>query len=310
MFGIVSRASYSPHAALREAITVSGGSLLLGVVIATAAFTLPAETRGQTGKTPAKGKPVAVPADFYGDQGGEKTSPANAKLPIRSCEHVPRTPLSSSATLALARPSAGKKQKALLIDYEMASKGRFNGAHLSFVRKTAAEPVSELSSINVDKDSGVIQLRGTRPRKGRRPRHSLRISSSMLIRTDNRYDTPLKTMVSNSVVMGKMRVSTSPRDWTPEEFAKWGKEPPAYRNPNAFPSIGEDVPPLPNGPNPRRYVDPEGSLLGLDFSNGEWAKRMRIGKVAPVYSATQPKQYQTRSIAKKGYVVAGRRGEP
>ncbi len=126
-----------------------------------------------------------------------------------------------------------------------------------------------------------------------------------MIRTDKRYDIPLKTMVSNSVVMGKMRVITRPRDWTPEEFVKWGKEPPAYRNPNAFPSIGEDLPPLPNGPNPRRYVDPEGSLLGLDFSNGEYAKRKRIGGVAPVYSAAQPKQHKTRSIAKKGYVVAG-----
>ena len=250
---------------------------------------------------PGSGRP------FSGmDPGGEKTAPANAKLPNTVLRARGEDTFIKLSNPRIGETLSNKKLKGLLIDYEMTSKGKFNGGALVLRAEDGSKVEIALSSI-VDKDSGVIQLvEATQiPKKG-----PAKIAATpsfpanlefYVIRTDDRYDTPLKTMVSNSLVMGKMRVITRPRDWTPEEFVKWGKEPPAYRNPNAFPSIGENVPPLPNGPNPRRYVDPEGSLLGLDFANGSWAKRKRIGNVAPVYSAAQPKQHATRSIAKKGY---------
>jgi RNA polymerase sigma factor (sigma-70 family) len=91
------------------------------------------------------------------------------------------------------------------------------------------------------------------------------------------------------------------------ETAPLIKAPLAYRNRNAHPDIGEDVPPLPEatGLGQFRYVDPEGRLLGLDYFIGEWDKRKTIWRLAPVFSADQPKQHTARSMARKGYAVAG-----
>jgi hypothetical protein len=107
--------------------------------------------------------------------------------------------------------------------------------------------------------------------------------------------------------MGTMRTTTRPRDWTGEEIARYTKAPPAYKAPNTHPTIGEDVPPLPNpvGTLPYRYVDPDGRLLGLDYLVGDWEKQKTLWRLAPVYSADQPKQHAARSMARKGYAVAG-----
>jgi RNA polymerase sigma factor (sigma-70 family) len=91
------------------------------------------------------------------------------------------------------------------------------------------------------------------------------------------------------------------------ETAPYIKPPLAYKNRNAHPDIGEDVPPLPEatGLGQYRYVDPDGRLLGLDYFVGEWDKRKTIWRLAPVFSVDQPKQHAARSIARKGYAVAG-----
>ncbi len=296
-------------------------------------------TAGLHGQILAQGKkdspkPAAVPEDFYGDQGGEKTAPANARLPNTVLRARGEDTFIKLSNPRIADTLSDKQTKGILIDYEMTSKGKFNGGALVLRAEDGSKVEIALQSI-VDKESGIIQLVETKqmptkdffkavtksskkglgkeavPPPNKNPAKATvnptfpKNLEFYVVRTDDRYDTPLKVMVSNSLVMGKMKVVTRPRDWTPEELAKWGKEPPAYRNPNAFPMIGEDVQPLPKGPNPRRFVDPEGSLLGLDFANGSYAQRKRIGQIAPVYSATQPKQFETRSIAKKGYVVAG-----
>jgi hypothetical protein len=88
-------------------------------------------------------------------------------------------------------------------------------------------------------------------------------------------------MVSNTLVLGKMKTSTRPRDWTAEEIKRYGGPPPAYKDPNAHPTVGVDVPLLPAptsvdadtgavqvggvGIQQFRYVDPDGRLLGLDY---------------------------------------------
>jgi RNA polymerase sigma factor (sigma-70 family) len=84
------------------------------------------------------------------------------------------------------------------------------------------------------------------------------------------------------------------------------RRPLEYKNRNAHPDIGEDVPPLPEGAlGQYRYVDPDGRLLGLDYLVGDWDKRKTLWRLAPVFSADQPKQHVARSIARKGYAVAG-----
>src|SRR5205085_46718 len=93
-------------------------------------------------------------------------------------------------------------------------------------------------------------------------------------RGDDRYRPPASFKVSNSVVYGEMKVTTQPRDWTPEEIDRYGKPPPNYMSPNVHPTVGEDVPPLFGGG--LRYVEPEGRLLGLDYHLGEWDKEKAV----------------------------------
>jgi RNA polymerase sigma factor (sigma-70 family) len=102
-------------------------------------------------------------------------------------------------------------------------------------------------------------------------------------------------------------LSGAPLDIELAETAPYIKSPLAYKKPNAHLDIGEDVPPLPDraGLGQFRYVDPDGRLLGLDYFVGDWDKRKTIWRLAPVFSADQPKQHAARSIARKGYAVAG-----
>jgi hypothetical protein len=97
------------------------------------------------------------------------------------------------------------------------------------------------------------------------------------------------------------------RDWTTEEIARYAKGPLAYKNVNGCPAFGEDVPALTAHPQMlvSRYVSPEGRLLGLDYSDGDWHKRKCMIRLAPVFAADQPKQNTVRSLARKGYAVAG-----
>ena len=103
-------------------------------------------------------------------------------------------------------------------------------------------------------------------------------------------------MVSNSVVMGALKVTTRPRDWTAEEIDRYGKPPPAYLAPNLHPTLGEDVPSLNGWPWKNRYVEPEGRLLGLEYHIGEWDKKKRIGSLVPIFSQDQPpSSYRART---------------
>src|SRR5262245_59210051 len=103
MPGVVSRPTFGPQEkrGLRPWETASvggttarlvglragGGSLLLGALIALAVFAAATETRAQGGKAPAPGSgptakaKAATAEETYGDQGGEKVAPANARLP-------------------------------------------------------------------------------------------------------------------------------------------------------------------------------------------------------------------------------------
>ena len=287
-------------------------SLLLGVMIALVAFAVSTETPAQSGKTtapPAKAKTDTTLEDLYGDQGGEKVAPANGRLPntVMRARREDTFFKLSNPRLGQANGRKGK-QNAMLIDYEVVSKGKFDGGGaLVLHTPDGGRAEVKLNSI-AGRDSGTIQLVGVRWFGNIRIPKNVTFPTNLemyVIRTDDRYDPPGKWMVSNSVVMGKMRVATRPRDWTPVEIKRYSKAPPSYKNPNAHADIGEDVPALPAAGGQFRFVDPEGHLLGLDYGLGEWDKQKVIGALTPVFSADQPRQHKARSIARKGYAVAG-----
>jgi hypothetical protein len=217
--------------------------------------------------------------------------------------------------LKLSNPRIGKtsgpgpKRNALLVDFEVVSRGKFDGGTLVLHTDDGARAEVALTSIaGRDRDNGTIELVGARqfgnikiPRNATFPENV----EMYVTRGDERYDPPSKFMVSNSVVMGMVKATTRPRDWTREEIERYTKPPPSYKNPNAYPDIGEDVPPLPEAGGKFRFVDPGGRLFGLDYHIGDWEKRKTVGRLTPVFHLDQPKSHSARSVARKGYAVAG-----
>lgn len=293
-------------------------SLLFGAMMTLAVFAVSTETTAQSGKTtapPAKTKADTTPEELYGDQGGEKVAAATSRLPNMLMRARREDTFFKISNPRVGQTNArGRKLNALLVDYEVTSKGKFDSGSVLVLRTPdGGRAEVKLNSI-VSRDSGTIELVGA-TRFGNRMARSTKSTPTNIdfpkniemyvIRGDDRYDPPGKWMVSNAVVMGKMRVATRPRDWTPAEIKRYTKAPPSYKNPNAYPDIGEDVPALPTAGGQFRFVDPEGHLLGLDYAVGDWDKQKVLGALTPVFSADQPKQHTARSIARKGYAVAG-----
>jgi hypothetical protein len=316
MSGAVSRPTFSPQAALREELTVAPTvktlmCLLLGAVIALAAFAFSAETKAQSPKAPGPDKGPAAkakvdPKELYGDQGGEKVAVANARAPNTVMRaRLEDTFLKLSNTRVAQKPN---KFNVLLVDYEVVSRGKLNGGFLVLHTDDGGRAEIALKSI-IDRDNGTIELGGVKWFGNVRIARNTTFPDNIefyVVRGDDRYEPPLKCMVSNTVVMGKMKVTTRPRDWTPEEITRYYTKPPlAYKNPNAHAGIGEDVPPLPAAGGQFRYVDPDGRLLGLDYAVGDWDNRKVVARLTPVYSVDQPKAQTARSVARKGYAVAG-----
>jgi hypothetical protein len=291
--------------------------LFLGAVIALTTIAVAADTRGQGDKKSsaaaggAAGKAKADAKPEYGDQGGEKVLPGNAKQPntvMRARSEDTFLKL-SNPRLGQAGGAKGKGPKALLVDYEVVSRGKLDGGYLVLRADDGSKAEVELKSL-VDRDSGTITVVGAGQFGNFKFSKNINLPENLemyVVRGDDRYEPPSRYMVSNSVVMGKMKTTTRPRDWTAAEIARYNGPPLAYKNPNGNPDIGEDVPSLPDAPAPQqfRFVDPDGRLLGLDYHVGDWENRKTVWRLAPVYSANQPKQHAARSIAKKGYAVAG-----
>ena len=279
--------------------------LLLGAVIALSVFVVPARTGAQGSKatdTASKQKPSIKPEELYGDQGGAKVLPGSSKLP----NAVMRAHLEDTF-LKLSAPRIEKN--ALLIDYEVVSKGKLKPTALFIRADDGSKAEIALKSI-ADRDSGTIQLVGVKNFGNFKFKTKVQFPENMemyAIRRDDGYEPSMTFMVSNSVVMGKMKTISKARDWSTDEIARYAKGPLAYKNVNGYPDVGEDVPTLTAHPQMRvsRYVNPEGRLLGLDYSVADWHKRNCMVRLVPVYAANQPKQNTARSVARKGYAVAG-----
>src|SRR6266480_3014463 len=133
--------------------------LLFGAVIALSVFVFPARTGAQGGKATdaaSKQKPSVKPEELYGDQGGAKVLPGNSRLP----NAVMRAHLEDTF-LKLSDPRIDKKGNALLIDYEVVSKGKLKPSALVIRADDGSKAEIALKSI-AGRDSGTIQLVGTK----------------------------------------------------------------------------------------------------------------------------------------------------
>jgi hypothetical protein len=271
---------------------------------------------------PPKAAPKPLnPAELYGEQGGEKVSPADAGLPgavMRARKDDTFIKLSNPRVGQVKAPGPKGKgvtlSDALLIDYVVVRRGKFDGGML--VVHTDDGQRAEIAVNDLKgRDQGTIELVGVsssgmgffKKTKVNAKTEFPQNIEFYATRDDNRYRPLPKFMVSNTAVMGVMKVKTVARDWTLEEQNNYGRAPLAYLAPNYHPdSVGQDVPALNGWPWKNRWVDPESRLLGVDFRNGEWAGQKRIGALGPVFSPDQPPAPVTsREIAKQGYAVAG-----
>jgi hypothetical protein len=244
---------------------------------------------------------------LYGDQGGEPVAPADAGLPstvMRARRDDTFFKLSNPREGQTSGP--GPKRNALLIDYAVAHRGKFDGGTLVILTEGGRADVA-LTSV-IGRDHGTIELVGvsrfgnlTLPKNATFPKNA----EMYVTRGDDRYRPPSNFMVSNSVVLGEMKVTTRARDWTPEEIERYSKPPPNYTSPNVHPNVGEDVPPLAEGGGKFRFVEPDGRLLGLEYHLGEWQGEKCVGGLVPIFSADQPSSKPSRVMARPGYAVAG-----
>jgi hypothetical protein len=248
------------------------------------------------------------PAELYGDQGGEAVAPADAGLP-----NTVMRARRDDTFYKLSNPREGQtsgrgpKRPALLVDYEVVRRGKFDGGTLVIHTDDGGKADVALQSI-VSRDHGTIELVGVKwfgniavQRNATFPK----TFEMYITRGDDRYRPPSKFLVSNSAVLGQMKVTTRARDWTAEEIERYSKPPPNFTTPNVHLTIGEDVPALPAAGGKFRFVEPDGRLLGLEYHLGEWNKEKCVGGLVPIFSADQPPSKPSRVVARPGYAVAG-----
>lgn len=281
------------------------------LLIAMFAFANPVETSAQVKKgtppaptPPVKGKLAAVPKEAYGEQGGEKVQPGSGRTP-----NTVMRARAEDTFLKLSNPRISTKGKSttLLVDYEATSRGKLDGGVLVLRTEDGNKTEVDVKSI-AGRDSGTIELGGVRQFGNIKVGTNAKFPENLemyLARGDDRYEPPSRYMVSNAVTMGQMKTTTRARDWSPEEYERYNKPPLAYKNPNGFPDVGTDVPAIKPLKSNTRFVDPDGRLLGVDYAVGPWKGQQTVWRLHAVYSANQPPNHKSRSVARAGYAVAG-----
>ena len=245
---------------------------------------------------------VEAPANLYGTQGNAQIAPAllapHTIMRARSDDTFYRI---GNPRVA---PSGGNPRGSFHVQFQVAPRGKLSATHLVLrfndnkVFKTALGPV-------VNKDKGSVGSVKD-PTTGAQFPEDI---ECYLVRVDSSFGNPAGVfLVSDVVHLGNFAgEETRPRDWTSEEIARFTKEAPPGLRENAFPEIGVDTQFAGSslGGIPRRYVDPKGHLLGLEYRIGAWRGEQCISGLQPVYSLDQNKLYPNRVVAKEGYAVSG-----
>lgn len=266
-----------------------------------------ADSPGSPAAGPASGGATAsvasnAPDGVYGEIGGDIVAPADPGLPDTLLRSRAGDTFYQISKARLGQDQFGRPT--LDVQYETLHSGEHNGVTLV------------MHGIDGSHQSflilGPMQTRGTLsvglpfPLPPGAPPLPKAVEV-YLTRGDVRYQPDSPTFkVSNSTTIGGMQARTRPRNWTEEELARFTQPPPNYANADAHPSVGRDTEFAGDttGGVPRRYVEPNGKLLGLDWRIGEWDGEACFGALTPVFSAKQPPGILTqRVIARDGYAV-------
>lgn len=248
---------------------------------------------------------ATAPAGIYGSQGGEKVLAADPAVPdtVLRCRAIDT--FYKLSNLRFGQNRFG--QPSIFVDYEKVKLGEQDGVALQ-LRAGDGRRQTLLILGPMGQTQGTLEVKS--PFHSFPPQAIPKVLEAYLTHPDQRYGGPNmpEFKVSTSATMGHPAKLTRARNWTAEEIARLSQPPPNYANPNAHPGVGVETP-LAGDHDPgtlsKRFVEPSGHLLGLEYRLGEWDQEKCLGAVVPIFSRDQPTTFPDRLLAREGYAVAG-----
>ena len=189
----------------------------------------------------------------------------------------------------------------------MVSRGKFDGGSLVLRSDDGGRAEIALTSI-VGRDSGTIQLVGAKQFGSFKFKTKVKFPQDVemyVIRGNDRYDPPLKIMVSSPVVMGKMKTTTRHATGRPRRSSGTPSRRPATRTRTPTPISARTCRPLPQRAGTSDSSIQRAGYLAWTTPWATWDKQKTVSQLTPVYRADQPRSHTARSVAHKGYAVAG-----
>jgi len=244
-------------------------------------------------------------ADLYAPAGKEKLLAATA-----APADAPLRPRKDDSLFELSSPRVGTGtfgRPQLSVFYNRTKTGQHNGMVLVIRTPDGEEETVNLLNVWND-DRGEIEVEDSFPtpfnNSGFPPNMEL-----YLARYESRYGPAMQRTfkVSNSVVVGTMPQLTLARNWTAEEADTFRKPFPNYISADLYPNIGRNTEFAGDttGGFPRRHLDPEKHLLGVEYRLGAWDNEPCLAQLVCVFDRDQPTTLPDRLMAKEGYAVGG-----
>ena len=193
---------------------------------------------------------------------------------------------------------------AFLVHFRIEERGKLHATHLMLRFPGSRVELSAFGNF-MERDDGTLRI-------NRDPNGQTQFPEDIeccLVRIDGSHGAPAgRFLVSDSVRIGNPGEPARPRDWTPDEIARFTKDAPSGLKENANPSVGVDTEFAGTRDGSligRRHVDPQRPLLGIEYRGGAWAGEQCLGALRPIFSADQNKLLPQIELAKGGYAVSG-----
>ncbi len=248
---------------------------------------------------------ATAPPGIYGSQGDEKVLAADPTVPDTMLRCRAIDTFYKLSNLRFGQNRFG--QPTIFVDYEKVKLGEQDGVALQ-LRAGDGRRQTVLILEPMGQTQGTLEVKS--PFHSFPPQAIPKDLEAFLTHPDQRYGGPNmpEFKVSTSAIMGHPAKLTRARNWTAEEIARLSQPPPNYANPNAHPGVGVETT-LAGDHDPgtvsKRFVEPNGHLLGLEYRFSEWAREKCLGAVVPIFNRDQPTTLPDRLLAREGYAVAG-----
>ena len=243
---------------------------------------------------------TVAPGNLYGDQGGEQ---------VAAAVRLPHTQLRGRADDTFYRmdnprvgPNGANPRGSFLVHFRMLQRNKQTATHLIMRYADNRTDIIAISN-TVEKDSGTIKV--TKDSNYQFPEDI----ECFLVRIDRQLREPRRTTWSPmQSPWGSIVEPTRPRNWMPDEIARYTKETPVGLKENAFPGVGVDTEfaGTSQGGVSRCWVDPKGHVLGLEYRPGAVGGRgVPRRPAADLQARSESILLSSSTVAREGYAVSG-----